>query len=278
MTKAAMAVLTAVVLFVAALVAIPTVSGQGQRDEARGRPRRMMMLDGRGSALGVSVSDAETGVIVEDVDEDGPAAKAGIRSGDTIVEFDGERVRSVRQFSRLVKETPEGRTVKATVVRNGARQTMDVTPDARAFGFSGDFVLPDIDIDLERAERAMRDLPRNFSFDFGLGGPIPSARGRLGLTLAPLTEQLATYFGAEEGVLVSSVEADSPAAKAGVKAGDVITTVNGRRVDEPHDVTGEIRELENRTIEVGIVRDRKSQTLKIEVPERPARRRGARPI
>jgi serine protease Do len=278
MTKAAMAVLTAVVLFVAALVAIPTMSGQGQRDEAQGRARRMMMLDGRGSAIGVSVRDAETGVIVEDVNEDGPAAKAGIRSGDTIVEFDGERVRSVRQFSRLVKETPDGRTVKATVVRNGARQTMDVTPDARAFGFSGEFVLPDIDIDLERAERAIRDLPRNFSFDFGMDGPIPSARGRLGLTLASLTDQLATYFGAEEGVLVSSVEADSPAAKAGIKAGDVITTVNGQRVDEPHDVTGGIRELENRTIEVGIVRDRKSQTVQIEVPERPARRRGARPI
>lgn len=278
MTKAAVAVLTAVVLLVAALVAIPTASGQGRRDEAQGRARRMMMLDGRGSAIGVSVRDTEAGVIVEDVDEDGPAAKAGIRNGDTIVEFDGERVRSVRQFSRLVRETPEGRSVKTTVLRSGARQTMDVTPDARAFGFSGDFVLPDIDIDLERAERAMRDLPRNFSFDFEMGSPISSARSRLGLTLAPLTDQLATYFGAERGVLVSSVEADSPAAKAGIKAGDVMTTVNGRPVDDPHDVTGEIRELENESIEVGIVRDRKSQTLKIEVPERPARRRGARPI
>ena len=76
----------------------------------------MMVLDGRGSQLGVMVSDVDAkaptgGVKIDEVNEDSPAEKAGIKAGDIVVEYDGERVRSARQFTRLVQETPEGRTV-----------------------------------------------------------------------------------------------------------------------------------------------------------------------
>jgi S1-C subfamily serine protease len=79
-------------------------------------------------------------------------------------------------------------------------------------------------------------------------------------------------------VLVSSVDADSPAAKAGLKAGDVITSVNGRTVNDTRDVTQEIRGADVGTdVELGVLRDRKSLTLKAQLPERRSSRRYTRP-
>jgi serine protease Do len=197
------------------------------------------------------------------------------------VEFDGERVRSARHFSRLVQETPDGRTVKATIVRDGSRQTLDVTPSTAERLGNRDFMihLPDFEREIERGLEA---LPRNFAFDFDWDSSpmVAGGRGRLGARLQPLTEQLAEYFGAKEGVLVSSVEPDSPAATAGLKAGDVITSVNGRTVDSPRDVTQEIRDAgESKDVEVGVLRDRKTVTLKLQIPERrrPVARRFTRP-
>src|SRR6187401_226380 len=94
-----------------------------------------------GSRLGVSARDLDTaeadrqklngGAVVEDVQPDSPASRAGLRRSDVIVEFDGERVRSARQFARLVQETPSGRTVKVTIARDGQRRDVQVTPDER---------------------------------------------------------------------------------------------------------------------------------------------------
>jgi S1-C subfamily serine protease len=240
----------------------------------------------------VSVSDREAGgVLIEDVEEDGAAAKAGIRDGDAIVEFDGERVRSARHFARLVQETADGRSVKVTLMRDGSRQTLDVTPEHGARGFSGDFVLPHIAGDIEReVARGLRALPRDFAFDLHWEPGMPDMpdmpdvgvwpRGRIGAQLSPLTDQLAEYFGASDGVLVSSVEPESVAAKAGLKAGDVITSVNGRSVGAPRDVAQELRTGEaGKDVEIGILRDKKALTLKAQVPEgrRPATRRPPRP-
>ena len=63
------------------------------------------------------------------MNEDSPAEKAGIKAGDVVVEYDGERVRSARQFTRLVQETPEGRTVAIGLLRDGKKQTVNATPE-----------------------------------------------------------------------------------------------------------------------------------------------------
>ena len=150
-----------VLLLVAAAAAVSTVVAQ-TRPDPQPRPRpRVMMLDGRGAQIGVSVDDlneqalkaaagAASGVIIEDVDQDSPASRSGLVQGDIITEVDGERVRSARQFSRLIQETPDGRSVKLSVVRDGKKQAIDVTPEARGFGF-GDQIAREI-------ERGMRDV------------------------------------------------------------------------------------------------------------------------
>src|SRR5262252_9457287 len=212
--------------------------GQERPGDVAQRTRDMMVLAGRGAEIGVQVADSKTeGVLIEEVRPDSPAEKAGLKKADTIVEFDGERVRSTRQFGRLVQETPPGKTVKATIVRDGQRKTVDITPqDGRGglsdrFRIDGDMLrrqIPDLD--------ALRgQMPRGpFNFDFDLPGVLSGRR--LGVTVDPLTDQLAQYFGAKEGVLVTSVADGSPASRAGLKAGDVITSVDGQPVRSTEDL------------------------------------------
>lgn len=262
----------------------------GPRVFAMPGDRQVIRLDGRGSQIGVLVSDPENatdqGVGIDRVDEDGPAAKAGVREGDRVVEFDGEKVRSTRQLTRLVQETPSGRTVKMTVLRGGDRRTLDITPQADRVAGNFEWRMDrDLEREIERGvEQGLRDLPRrmepyfNFRFD---GMPGIGARGRLGVQVQPLNDQLGEYFGVTEGgVLVSGVTADSPAAKAGVKAGDVITKVNGDAVKDTGDLVSALADVkDDGAVTLDIVRDKKSATLKatIERPRSTTRSRSNRP-
>lgn len=251
------------------------VSVAAQDRSERRRPN-VMVLDGRGAQLGVSVSDVDVkgtaGVRIDDVDPDSPADAAGLREGDVVVEFDGERVRSARQFTRLVQETPGGRTVKIAVMRDGQKQILDATPENRVtldFGFDAERLR-------EQLERSLREFhvepptfryddrgPRRFEYRLPERVmPYAGGRGRLGVTVQSLTPELEEYFGAKNGgVLVSSVTQDSAAAQAGLKAGDVITSINGRSVTGSGDLMRELGDLTGE-ITIGILRDRKEMTLK----------------
>ena len=248
---------------------------------------RAIQLFGGDARIGVEVRDAEPsdatgGVIVDDVDTDSPAAKAGIKKGDTIVEFDGERVRSVAQFRRLIQETPEGRTVRATAVRNGQRVTLSVTPEHGRDVFDGEFsrlVRPAMPAPPAPAVPPTPAVPAPLARPYlapSLPGGVEvwtlrSNERRLGILTESLTDQLSDYFGVKGGgVLVRSVTDDSAAAKGGVKAGDVIVSVNGHHVDAPADVTSELRRATGDTVTLDVIRDRKSQTLsvKLEAPRR----------
>ena len=237
-----------------------------------------------GSRIGVSVRDVEAsdksktanGVVIEAVDEQSPASKAGFKAGDIVVEFDGERVRSVRQFSRLVSETPDGRTVAAAVMRDGQRVSVNVTPEGgrNAFRYFDSEGFKSIEPLLKSvppptpSPRAVRPapLPPNLERFFWTGGT------QLGITISDLEPQLAEYFGTKDGVLVSSVNADSAAAKAGLKAGDVITGVNGTDVTSASDLRGRLRNLEGGEFTLAIVRNKQPMTLKGKL-EPPAERR-----
>jgi serine protease Do len=86
--------------------------------------------------------------------------------------------------------------------------------------------------------------------------------------VTPLSDQLATYFGVKQGVLVSEVTAGSAAETAGLKAGDVITMVRGQSVSDPGDVVRELAAAEPGTsVEIRVTRDRKDVTLTAKMPE-----------
>ena len=82
-------------------------------------------------------------------------------------------------------------------------------------------------------------------FDFDGEPFLAASRGRLGVRVQDLSEELAGYFGVKSGVLVAGVEADAPAAKAGIKAGDVITAVNGQAITEPGELRREVAKVED---------------------------------
>jgi serine protease Do len=227
--------------------------------------RRAIRLDGRGSQIGVMVSDpdaAGSGVRIDGVDDDSAAAKAGVKEGDVVVEFDGERVRSARQLTRLVQETPDGRAVKMTVIRGSARQTLDITPASTAAAWSFNFDGPELRAEIERGLSDLRGMP-------GKG----ASRGRLGVQVEALSDQLAAYFGVKGGgVLVSSVTADSPAQKAGLTAGDVITAVNGTAVRDAGELVEQLRDAGGGgAVRLDVVRDKKNTTVTATL-ERPAAR------
>jgi len=264
-----------VLLVVIALA--PAVAWAQSRGVQRIEPRRVQ-IDGIGGSIGVDVRDVTAeegqrarlsppqGAYVTRVDSGGPAEKAGIMTGDIIVEFDGERVRSARQLSRLVRESPDDRAIKSTIVRDGNRRTIDLTPSN-----DRSFTLPD----LSGLDRQLKDMAKNFEFRYdgpggrGFGNWYTGPRGRFGVALSSVSDQLATYFGVKGGVLVTSVEMDSPAGRAGLKAGDVITSINSRTVNDPSDVLEEVRRADaGGPLAITVTRDRKELKLTATMPER----------
>jgi len=255
--------------------------------------RRLAVMPGRGVELGVTIRDLDAdqlktgnGAVVEDVRPGSAAEKAGMHKGDVIVEFEGERVRGQRHLSRLVGETPEGRTVKAVVVREGQRVDLSITPAVpdRAAGSDFEFFVPGPDhmpgMPGEGRRFFFSDEPRVQPFKRGDGFFMPE-RGRLGVGIESLTPQLADYFGTKGGALVTTVQPDSPAAKAGLKAGDVITSVNGTDINDPHGVTDAVRgAADGASLNLGYVRDKKAgtATATLEKPEKPVVRPSERPI
>ena len=238
-----------------------------------------MFLDGRGSRLGVMVQDLDAtdktgGVRVDSVDPESPAEKAGLKTGDVVVEYDGERVRSARQFTRLVQETPEGRQVPLAVLRDGKRQALTATPEARAFSWEMNIDGDRIRRDVERGLREFRmDMPpMRFRWDHDFDDLLaPSSRRRLGISVDSMGDQLSQYFGASEGgALITSVEPGSAAEKAGLKAGDVITSINGERVRDAEQVVDTMREVGDGDVTIGYLRDKKAGTTKATIEPRSA--------
>ena len=241
---------------------------------------------GGGSQIGVSIRDfnddelkagkAANGVLVEDVETDGPAQKAGFKAGDVVTDYDGERVRSTRQFIRLVQETADGRSVSAMVLRDGQRVPLTVQPrqgglfkfwngsEDNAFRLAPKVMPPGI----------FKDDLMSPKFDVFVAG----VTGQLGLSVEELTPQLGEYFGATDGVLVKTVRDNSNASRAGVKAGDVITSVNGGSVSSAVDLRRLAQRLEDGDeFTLAIVRDKKPMTLKGKI-EAQTRRSQAKAI
>lgn len=246
-----------------------------------------------GSQIGVTVRDVEeadvkreklpaaAGAVVDEVRSDSPAAKAGIRAGDVIVTFDGERVRSARHVARLIEETPDGRQVEATVIRGGERISLKVAPVAAedfAFGPLTQlkrFNVPErLTLNMPNREnlQRFRDFRGDLSRDLLQGRKLSLSplglfdRGRLGVGVQDLTGQLGEYFGTPDGVLVTAVDEGTPARTAGIKAGDVITKINGEAVRDSNDLRRRLADASGE-MRVTLVRDRKEQTITVKIED-----------
>ena len=246
-------------------------------------------FDGDGSYLGIQTEEVTKdnfakyglrevrGVAVEKVIEGSPAEKAGLQAGDVIVRFNNEEVTSVRKLTRLLGEVSPDHQVKLTVMRSGSERELTATlgkrpmPKFEEGAFSnfprtpfppGEFpTMPRVE-GFPRVESIPPTAPgQPFLWRAGSGR-------RIGVGVTTLTKQLSEFFGVESGVMINEVRADSPAAKAGLKAGDIIVEVDGKAVKGDIDLIRAIAEKKEGDVSLTIVRDRNRQTIRVTPEER----------
>jgi serine protease Do len=223
------------------------------------------------------------GVAVEKVVEGSPAQSAGLQAGDVIVRFNGQEVSSSRMLTRLVNEVDPDHSARITVVRGGAEREVTVTVGKRPtpkwddgsfnFKFPDNFpnvVIPDIHIPempvMPKIDvHPQIDIPNlpnwngddlDFNFHFG-----PSRR--IGVSMMPLTKQLADSFGVVGGAMITDVREDSPAAKSGLKAGDIIVEVEGKAIKGDGDLIRTLNEKKEGDVMLTFVRNGSRQTVKV---------------
>ena len=226
------------------------------------RPRRVELP----SFLGVELSEVsretvarlklreERGALIDEVTSGSSAAQAGLQKNDVIVKWDGEPIESAREMSRHIRETPAGRAVRLTVMRDGREIEVSVTlGERKALLNRVSVARPAVASVRVRPDIQIRPRVRD--------------RGHLGVELQGMTPQLAEYFGLSKrsGALVIFVFADSPAAKAGLKAGDVILSAGGETVENPLDIRRALTGKSEGVIEFRIMRDKQEQTVKVQL-------------
>lgn len=240
-----------------------------------------LFIDG-GSFLGVYAEDINKdnmgryglrearGAGITSIVKDSPAEKAGLKKDDVILRFDGESVTSVRKLNRLVSEVAPDQTVRLGISRGGSEQEVAVTIGKRKDSLDALHKLQGLGGKLERLEGLMAPGARvwkwegpdsdNDGFVFAFGN-----NRRIGVSTTQLTKQLAEFFGVADGkgVLVTSVGDDSPAAKAGIRAGDVITAVDGEKIEDAGDLTRALGKKKEGDVTLTIVRDKHQRSITV---------------
>ena len=193
----------------------------------------------------------DSGVEVTDVDHDAPAAKAGVKVGDVILTYNGQKVESAEQLRRLIHETPAGRTVQLGISRNGQQQTTAVTLGSRRQMIAG-------------FPKARVGTPGNGFFDNPPDMSMNTLQmaSKCGLLVENLTPQLGDFLGVKNGggVLVRSVEKGSPADAAGIRAGDVIVRIEKENVADMSDWHRMTHKRNGKTM-LSVVRDKREQNV-----------------
>jgi serine protease Do len=230
-----------------------------------------------GAYLGIQMEDvtpanlsahklsAERGVIVRAVEKGSPAESAKLQENDVILEYCGMPVISAAQFGRMVRETPSGRIVDLSVSRDGKKLTISAKLGNQP---------PPAEDNLGNIQRYF-NLPapggRNFQYRVQPRTMVPPLdrppdKPRLGVSLQPLTDQMAEFLGVtgKTGAMITAVETGSPAAGK-LKAGDVVISADGKRVADPDDLS-QIVQQKSGKLELKVIRERKEVTVSVDLP------------
>lgn len=207
----------------------------------------------------------QSGVLVSDVVDDGPAEKAGLQDGDVIIAFAGKPLADDGALTRAVRAAKPGDKVDVTVLRDGKTQTINVELGERENDFA--WFTPGSDEHVKVIMKGLQDGDGDFDFH-----SLHEDRGWLGVHIDDLSPQLGEHFGVKDGqgVLVTEVEADSPAAKAGLKAGDVIIGAGKDEVEETDDLHEALAETKaDQEFELEYLRGGKKQKVQVTLGEMP---------
>ena len=275
----------------------------------------MSLLRSSQGYLGVDLSDVADeqlsalklkearGAEIITVDHDGPAAKAGLRERDVVLQMNGQVIEGKEQLRRMLHETPAGHTVNFVISRDGQQQNVSVQlanrSEVERHAWEQHFSVPQPVEGAPPAGPNTANAPGGSGFAPGAGaqgasgssgfashmgnsfmGPLLSLHSSYtGVMLDNLGPQLADYFGAKPGtgLLVKSVDANSPAATAGLKAGDVVVKVNAVAVTSPNDWLKTMREHKGKPVQVTVLRNKQEQTLTL-TPSDPKKKSEMEPF
>ena len=238
------------------------------------------LITGSQGYLGVELADIDNekaqtlklkearGALITLIDHDAPAGQIGLKVNDVVIQLNGQNVEGSEQLRRMLKEIPPGRKVSIEIVRDGTIQTLAVElADRQVLGHdvwnrigSGDVFTP----------------PPNSMGILSGGGDVPPSSGgfhmpffgsslNVGVMVEPLTAQMAEYLGVESGLMVKQVARKSDAATAGLKAFDIIIKVGAEQITNLAGWDRALRSNQGRPVQVTILRDKKQQTVTLQV-------------
>jgi serine protease Do len=231
--------------------------------------------------LGVSITDVDAdkaqtlklketrGAVITLIDHDAPAGQIGLKINDVVLAIDGQNIDSADQLRKMLRELPPGRKLSLEISRDGNIQTLAVQLAERK---TLDHDIWDkIDNDGDSAAPS----PSMGILGGGGGADVPSSSGfhlpffgsnlNVGALVEPLTSQMADYLGISGGLMVKQVTRKSEASTAGFHAFDVILKVGAESINTSADWERALRSNQGKPVPVTILRDRKQQTLTLQV-------------
>ncbi|HVW77185.1 MAG TPA: PDZ domain-containing protein [Alloacidobacterium sp.] len=240
------------------------------------------LAHGRQSYLGIDIHDIDSerasalklkdvhGAEIVTIDHDAPANKAGLKLHDVVLEMNGQRVEGADQLRRMLRETPAGHTVHFVISRDGQQQNISVELADRAkieaTAWAQHFTVPDPS---QQTTAEGLTAPSTRWFGNGFFGVFTPSGLYVGAEVDVLSTQLASYFGVSDGtgLLVKSVDENSPAASAGLKAGDVITKVNNDTMASRADWMKALHNNRGKQVQLTVMRDKKEQKMSMQAGE-----------
>ncbi len=221
--------------------------------------KKVRKIEEKGAFLGIYMEDLDkemikkfdypksTGVLITGIVDDSPAEKAGLEEHDVIYSIAGDRVKDSKELGKLIGSKKPGDKVRVVVYRDGRKKTFDLALGEKKTAY----ITINMDDYDDIAEKA-------FINTLGMGAPVwvhsegdrvsvfGGGRGRMGVQLHKLNADLAPYFKVDEGegMLVLGVIEDSPAGKAGIKAGDVIVKIGDEEIEDTDDVYEALAEID----------------------------------
>jgi C-terminal processing protease CtpA/Prc len=265
--------------------------------------KKIRKIEEKGAFLGIYMEDLDskmikkldypksTGVLITGIVEDSPAEETGLEEDDVIYSIEGEKVKDSKELGKLIASKEPGDEVKIVVYRDGKKKTFDLALGEKKTAY----VTIDMDDydDIAAEKIYFKTLGMGDGVWTTSGGDhisICRGRGRLGVQVHDLDSDLAPYFKVKEGegVLVLDVIEDSPAEKAGIKAGDVIVKIGDEEIEEIDDIYESLGEFDfdieveeiddeakvdvtvDRNVAVTVIRKGKSKVFEVELDDNEA--------
>ncbi|HEX3891616.1 MAG TPA: PDZ domain-containing protein [Terracidiphilus sp.] len=276
----------AVALLGAGSTARPAVAQSAGIAQVMEEPSPLLHTGSTQGYMGVLVSDVDTeaanklklkdthGAVVTLIDHDAPAAQAGVRINDVVLQVNGLAIESSEQFVRILREVPAGHSVALVISRDGAQQTIAVQLVDRKK------MEHDVWNRLDNGSEPGTSGP-GLGILSGAGGDVPSGGFHMpfvgasslnvGALVEPLTSQMADYLGVQGGLMIKQIARKSEAEKAGLRAFDVILKVGNDGIATTADWDRSLRANQNKPVGVTILRDRKQQSVNLQVDSKRRR-------